>query len=298
MAKRTAHVPLELDTRGTSLTDFAQAICLQEQLEVSLVRLHITVQQLTFPLCLVAASGLRPQVRPRLGDIPAWPLRQIPSVLAQCSVDIPVALPCGPSQTTRTSRKRALSCMDPTLKFGQKSIASCCSGKFRATLLLVFVSTWSGNVRMAVQSRYSTSTRLSTSHYKQRRLRLSAELLIISRRSRPSRKYCHSSLSSTSSRKNQPGSVGSMHHRLRELGSGTNETAPKRRGRRCCPTFSSLIQEAMRRVTAIRQEADTLLHIAQNNPLAGNSHAHQSGARACYAICTVETLEDALGQIP
>ena len=130
--------PLELDTRGTSLTDFAQAICLQEQLEVSLVRLHITVQQLTFPLCLVAASGLRPQVRPRLGDIPAWPLRQIPSVLAQCSVDIPVALPCGPSQTTRTSRKRALSCMDPTLKFGQKCTASCCSGKSRAMLHLAF----------------------------------------------------------------------------------------------------------------------------------------------------------------
>ena len=42
MAKRTAHVPLELDMRGVSLTDFAQAICLQEQLEVSLVRLHIT----------------------------------------------------------------------------------------------------------------------------------------------------------------------------------------------------------------------------------------------------------------
>ena len=71
MAKRTAHVPLELDMRGVSLAGFAQAICLQEQLEVSLVRLHITVQQLTFPLCLVAASGLRPQVRPRLGDIPA-----------------------------------------------------------------------------------------------------------------------------------------------------------------------------------------------------------------------------------
>ena len=68
MAKRTAHVPLELDTRGVSFTDFAQAICLQEQLEVSLIRLHITVQQLTFPLCLVAASGLRPQVRPRLGS--------------------------------------------------------------------------------------------------------------------------------------------------------------------------------------------------------------------------------------
>ena len=96
MAKRTAHVPIELDTRGVSLTDFAQAICLQEQLEVSLVRLYITVQQLTFPLCLVAASGLRPQVRPRLGDIPAWPFRQIPSLLAQCSVDMPSGLTLWP----------------------------------------------------------------------------------------------------------------------------------------------------------------------------------------------------------
>ena len=55
---------------------------------MSLVRLHVTVQQLTFPLCLVAASGLRPQVRPRLSDTPSWPLRQIPRVLAQCSVDM------------------------------------------------------------------------------------------------------------------------------------------------------------------------------------------------------------------
>ena len=66
MAKRTANVPLEINTHGVSLTDFAQAICLQEQLEVSLVRLYVTVHQLTFPLCLVAASGLRPLVRPRL----------------------------------------------------------------------------------------------------------------------------------------------------------------------------------------------------------------------------------------
>ena len=35
-------------THGVSLTDYAQAICLQEHLEVSLVRLHVTVHQLTF----------------------------------------------------------------------------------------------------------------------------------------------------------------------------------------------------------------------------------------------------------
>ena len=75
MAKRAMHAPLELDVQGVSLTEFAQAICLQEQVEVSLIRLPITVQQVTFPLCLVAASCLRPQVRPRLGGIPAWPPR-------------------------------------------------------------------------------------------------------------------------------------------------------------------------------------------------------------------------------
>ena len=42
-----------------------------------------------FPSCLVAASCLRPPVRPRLKDIPAWPLRQIPNALFQCSVDMP-----------------------------------------------------------------------------------------------------------------------------------------------------------------------------------------------------------------
>ena len=82
MAKRTAHTPLELDTQGASLTDFAQATC--------------PVQQVTFPLCLVAASCLRPPVRPRLGDIPAWPLRQIPDALFQCSVDMPSGLTLWP----------------------------------------------------------------------------------------------------------------------------------------------------------------------------------------------------------
>ena len=166
MAKRTAHVPLELDTRGVSFTDFAQAICLQEQLEVSLIRLHITVQQLTFPLCLVAASGLRPQVRPRLG------------------------------------------------------------------------------------------------------------------------------------------SAGSLHHRQHD---GSPQPAAERsrfqmQGQERVPhqlPFPSLLQEALRRVTNIRQETHTLLHIIQNNPLAGNSYAHQCGVRACHEICTeMETLEDALEQIP
>ena len=81
---------------GVSLTEFAQPICLQERLEVSLVRLLITVQQLTFPLCLVAASGLRPKEPQDTGDIPAWPLRNIPGALADCSIDMPSGLTLWP----------------------------------------------------------------------------------------------------------------------------------------------------------------------------------------------------------
>ena len=61
--------------------------------------------------------------------------------------------------------------------------------------------------------------------------------------------------------------------------------------------FPSLVQEALRRVAAVWQNTQTLLHTIQNNPLRGNSHAHQSGSRACQEICTeMETLEDALEQ--
>ena len=90
-----------------------------------------------------------------------------------------------------------------------------------------------------------------------------------------------------------------MHHRLRDLSIGMGETVLKREALPHQLPFPSLIQDAMRRVSAIRQEALTLLHIVQNNPLAGNSHAHQCGTRACHTICTeMEILEDALGQIP
>ena len=78
--------------------------------------------------------------------------------------------------------------------------------------------------------------------------------------------------------------------------------SPQTHGQEVSPhqlPFPSLIQDAARRVSAIKEAALTLLDIVQNNPLAGNSHAHQSGARACHSICTeMETLEDALGQIP
>ena len=61
--------------------------------------------------------------------------------------------------------------------------------------------------------------------------------------------------------------------------------------------FPSLVHEAWRRVTAVWRNAQDLLRIIQDNPLRGNSHAHQSGAGACQNICAeMETLEDALEQ--
>ena len=83
---------LSLTCKGSLLLNLHK----QEQVEVSLIRLPITVQQVTFPLCLVAASCLRPQVRPRLGGIPAWPLRMIPDALVQCTVDLPSGLTVRP----------------------------------------------------------------------------------------------------------------------------------------------------------------------------------------------------------
>ena len=71
-------------------TPFADEICLQEDLEVSLVSLPVTVQDSSFPMCLVAASvGQRKAVRPRTEGIPAWPLHQVPRALALCSVEMP-----------------------------------------------------------------------------------------------------------------------------------------------------------------------------------------------------------------
>ena len=89
--------------------------------------------------------------------------------------------------------------------------------------------------------------------------------------------------------------------RLGDLRLGVSETTVLTQGQEESShhPFPSLIQDAMRRKSTIRQEALTLLHIVQSNPLAGNGHAHQCGMRACHPICAeMETLEDALGQIP
>ena len=52
--------------------------------------LPVTVQDISFPMCLVAASvGQRRAVRPRTESIPAWPLHQVPRALTLCSVEMP-----------------------------------------------------------------------------------------------------------------------------------------------------------------------------------------------------------------
>ena len=57
--------------------------------------------------------------------------------------------------------------------------------------------------------------------------------------------------------------------------------------------FPSLVLEAMRRVTATKQEAFKLMQILQDNPLANHCQAHQSGTRASQTIFSeMETLED------
>ena len=90
MVKRQAGPSLTVGAEGVSLTPFADEICLQEDLEVSLVSLRITVGDICFPMCLVAASvGRHNAVRPRTDGIPAWPLHQVPRALMLCSVEMP-----------------------------------------------------------------------------------------------------------------------------------------------------------------------------------------------------------------
>ena len=90
MVKRQAEPSVTVGPEGVALTPFANEICLQEDLEVSLVSLPVTVCDIRFPMCLVAASvGRHKAVRPRTDGIPAWPLRQVPSAMLQCSVEMP-----------------------------------------------------------------------------------------------------------------------------------------------------------------------------------------------------------------
>ena len=126
---------------------------------MSLVRLHVTVQQLTFPLCLVAASGLRPQVRPRLSDIPSWPLRQIPRVLAQCSVDMLSGLALWPLADNPHITQEGFILHGSNSEIRAKVYRFLPQRETRAMWLRAFVSTWHGSARMAAQFKSLTSTR-------------------------------------------------------------------------------------------------------------------------------------------
>ena len=90
MVKRQAEPSVTVGPEGVTLTPFANEICLQEDLEVSLVSLPVTVNDIRFPMCLVAASvGRHKAVRPRTDGVPVWPLHEVPSAMMQCSVEMP-----------------------------------------------------------------------------------------------------------------------------------------------------------------------------------------------------------------
>ena len=90
MVKRQAESSVTVGPEGVILTPFANEICLQEDLEVSLVSLPVTVGDIRFPMCLVAASvGRHKAVRPRTDGFPGWPLHLVPCAMMQCSVEMP-----------------------------------------------------------------------------------------------------------------------------------------------------------------------------------------------------------------
>ena len=90
MVKRQAESSVTVGPEGVILTPFANEICLQEDLEVSLVSLPVTVGDIRFPMCLVAASvGRHKAVRPRTDGFPGWPLHLAPCAMMQCSVEMP-----------------------------------------------------------------------------------------------------------------------------------------------------------------------------------------------------------------
>ena len=301
MAKRIVHTPLELDTQGVSLTDFAQAICLQEHLEVSLVRLHVTVQQVTFPLCLVAASCLRPPVRPRLGDIPAWPLRQIPDALFHCSVDMPSGLTLWPFADDPHITQEGFILHEPSAEIRAKV--------YRFLLQREIPSNVAPSVREHLEWRHENGSLIKIFTFR------SLEHLTLQTFLPPAKRRAAAHISP------QPAFTGVLPELpvftiyqeeptcqcgvyaaqaarppALEERSGLQTQAQVNVSHR--PPFLSLVQEALRRVTAIWQNTQNLLHTIQNHPLVGNSYAHQCGARACQGICTeMETLEDALEQL-
>ena len=301
MAKRAMHAPLELDVQGVSLTEFAQAICLQEQVEVSLIRLPITVQQVTFPLCLVAASCLRPQVRPRLGGIPAWPLRMIPDALVQCTVDLPSGLTVRPfaddphiTQEGFILHGSSAEIRAKVYRFLlQREISSNVAPSVREHL------EWhpeNGNLIQIFPFRSLAHPTLQAFPPPAKR-RVAAHIS-------PQPAFSHmlpeppvfAMYQEEPTRLNGVYAAQAARPQAQEERRDQQEQAQSTVSHRL--PFPSLVHEAWRRVTAVWRNTQDLLHIIQDNPLRGNSHAHQSGARACQDICTeMETLEDALEQL-
>ena len=301
MAKRTANAPLEISTHGVSLTDYAQAICLQEHLEVSLVRLSVTVHQLTFPLCLVAASGLRPHARPRLGGIPAWPLRQVPSILDRCSVDMPSGLTLYPFADDPHITQEGF------ILHGSNSEIR--ARVYRFLLQREIPSNVAPYVRERLEWQYENGSPVQIFNFH------SLEHLTLQAAPPPAKRRAANLISPQPTSPpaqplpptfrifqedpiGQPGVYASQASRPAHEAARSSPQAHGQEGSQHLLPFPSLIQDAARRVSAIKEAALTLLDIVQNNPLAGHSHAHQNGARACHSIYTeMETLEEALGQI-
>ena len=301
MAKRTAHAPIELDRQGVSLTDFAHAICLQEQLEVSLIRLHVTVQQLTFPLCLVAASGLRPQVRPRLGDIPAWPLRQVPDVLVQCSVDMPSGLILWPFADDPHITQEGFILHGPSAEIRAKV--------YRFLLQREIPSNVAPSVREHLEWRHEKGGLVQVFPFR------SLEHLTLQTAPPPAKRRAAAHISPQPACSHvlpeppvfpiyqedatrQCGVYAAQAARPQTRGELGDAQEQAQRSLSHQLPFPSLVQEALRRVTAVWQNTHALLHTIQNNPLLGHSQAHQGGVRACQEICAeMETLEEALAQL-
>ena len=195
---------------------------------MSLIRLHITVQQLTFPLCLVAASGLRPQVRPPLGDVPAWPLRQIPSALAQCSVDMPSGLTLWPFTDDPRITQEGFILHGSNSEIRAKV--------YRFLLQREIPSNVAPCVLKHLDWQYENGNPIQIFNFHSlEHLTLQAAPPPAKRRAanhispQPAFSQVYHSLSSVFSRKNQRVSVGSMHHRQRDLRLGSEEAAPIRR---------------------------------------------------------------------
>ena len=275
MAKRAVHPPLELDTQGVSFTESAQAICLQEHLEVSLIRLHITVQQVTFPLCLVAASCLRPQVRPRLGDIDMpsgltlWPFADDPR---------------GHSAQSRAKVYRFLL---------QREIPSNVAPSVREHLewhhekgRLIQIFPFSSLEHLTLQSFPPPAKRHAATH-------ISPQPAFSHTLPEPPVFAVYQEEPTIPC---QVYAAQAARPQMQDEGSGPQEEALGRAYHR--PPFQSLVREALRRVSDVWHNTQGLLHTLQSNPLRGNSHAHQSGTRACQEICAeMETLEAALEQL-